>query len=190
MAHGEILSKEMKVLHFLFEWFDFYRRFVYVGSVDYLSTRTIISLSKWCKLLYMLLDMMLDMLYMLLDMMLDKICDFLIGVFFFYGIIALSHCCWTGLDDLSFLFLVFISCSVVIVCRRVFVMLLQQNNVFSCGGVMDKNLGLNVLVESLEKGGKFSTVKTVVALYLLVFIGIVRLLSFLFPSSTRWWQCL
>ena len=30
------------------------------------------SLSKWCKLLYMLLDMMLD-----------KICDFLIGVFFF-----------------------------------------------------------------------------------------------------------
>ena len=200
MAHGEILSKEMKVLHFLFEWFDFYRRFVYVGSVDYLSTRTIMSLSKWCKLLYMLLDMMLDMLHMLLDMMLDKICDFLIGVFFFYGIIALSHCCWTGLDDLSFLFLVFISCSVVIVCRRVFVMLLQQNNVFSCGGVMDKNLGLNVLVESLEKGGKFSTVKTVVALYLLVFIGIVRLkclmalvivlLSFVFPSSTRWWQSL
>ena len=51
---------------------------MYVGSVDYLSTRTIISLSKWCKLLYMLLDMMLD-----------KICDFLIGVFFF---MVISRC--------------------------------------------------------------------------------------------------
>ena len=65
---------------------------------------------------------------------------------------------------------------------------------------MDKNLGLNVLVEWLDKGGKSSQVKTVVALYLLVFIGIVRLeclialmmvlLSFLFPSSTRWRQSL
>ena len=65
---------------------------------------------------------------------------------------------------------------------------------------MDKNLGLNVLVECLDKGGKSSPVKTVVALYLLVFIGIVRLeclialmmvlLSFLFPSSTRWRQSL
>ena len=65
---------------------------------------------------------------------------------------------------------------------------------------MDKNLGLNVLVECLDKGGKSSQVKTVVALYLLVFIGIVRLeclialmmvlLSFLFPSSTRWRQSL
>ena len=36
------------------------------------------SLSKWCKLLYMLLDMMLD-----------KICDFLIGVFFF---LVISRC--------------------------------------------------------------------------------------------------
>ena len=43
-----------------------------------LSTLTIISLSKWCKLLYMFLDMMLD-----------KICDFLIGVFFFLVI----SCC-------------------------------------------------------------------------------------------------
>ena len=40
---------------------------------------------------------------------------------------------------------------------------------------MDKNLGLNVLVECLDKGGKSSPVKTVVALYLLVFIGIVKL---------------
>ena len=65
---------------------------------------------------------------------------------------------------------------------------------------MDKNLGLYVLMESLDKGGKSSPVKTVVALYLLVFIGIVRLeclmalmmilLSFLFPSSTRWRQSL
>ena len=65
---------------------------------------------------------------------------------------------------------------------------------------MDKTLGLNVSVESLDKGGKSSPVKTVVALYLLVFIDIVRLeclialmmvlLSFLFPSSTRWRQSL
>ena len=57
---------------------------------------------------------------------------------------------------------------------------------------MDKTLGLNVLVESLDKGGKSSSVKTVVALYLLVFIGFLKLeclialmivlLSFLFPS--------
>ena len=40
---------------------------------------------------------------------------------------------------------------------------------------MDKNLGLNVLLECLDKGGKTSPVKTVVALYLLVFIGIVKL---------------
>ena len=76
----------------------------------------------------------------------------------------------------------------------------SENNVFSCGGVMDKTLGLNVSVESLDKGGKSSPVKTVVALYLLVFIDIVRLeclialmmvlLSFLFPSSTRWRQSL
>ena len=75
-----------------------------------------------------------------------------------------------------------------------------KNNVFSYGGVMDKNLGLNGSVESLDKGGKSSLVKTVVALYLLVFIDIVRLeclialmmvlLSFLFPSSTRWRQSL
>ena len=74
----------------------------------------------------------------------------------------------------------------------------SENNVFSCGGVMDKTF--NVSVESLDKGGKSSPVKTVVALYLLVFIGIVRLeclialmmvlLSFLFPSSTRWRQSL
>ena len=61
-------------------------------------------------------------------------------------------------------------------------------------------LGLDVLVECLNKGGKSSPVKTVVALYLLVFIGIERLeclialmmvlLSFLFPSSTRWRQSL
>ena len=40
---------------------------------------------------------------------------------------------------------------------------------------MDKNLGLYFLMESLDKGGKSSPVKTVVALYLLVFIGIVKL---------------
>ena len=77
---------------------------------------------------------------------------------------------------------------------------ISENNVFSCGGVMDKNFGLNVSVESFDKGGKSSPVKTVVALYLLVFIDIVRLeclialmmvlLSFLFPSSTRWRQSL
>ena len=65
---------------------------------------------------------------------------------------------------------------------------------------MDNHLGLNVSVESLDKGKKSSPVKTVVALYLLVFIDIVRLeclialmmvlLSFLFPSSTRWRQSL
>ena len=65
---------------------------------------------------------------------------------------------------------------------------------------MDKILGLYVLMEGLDKGGKSSPVKTVVALYLLVFIGIVRLeclmalmmilLSFLFPSSTRCRQSL
>ena len=65
---------------------------------------------------------------------------------------------------------------------------------------MDKNLGLSVSVESLDKAGKSSPVKTVAALYLLVFIGIVRLeclmalvmvlLSFLFPRSTRWRQAL
>ena len=65
---------------------------------------------------------------------------------------------------------------------------------------MDKNLGLSVSVESLDKGGKSSPVKTVAALYLLVFIGIVRLeclmalvmvlLSFLFPRSTRLRQAL
>ena len=31
---------------------------------------------------------------------------------------------------------------------------ISENNVFSCGGIMDKNLGLNVSVESLDKGGK------------------------------------
>ena len=40
---------------------------------------------------------------------------------------------------------------------------------------MDKNLGLDVLVECLNKGGNSSPIKTVVALYLLVFIGIVKL---------------
>ena len=52
---------------------------------------------------------------------------------------------------------------------------ISENNVFSCGGVMDKALGLNFSVESLDKGGKSSPVKTVVALYLLLFIDIVRL---------------
>ena len=76
----------------------------------------------------------------------------------------------------------------------------RKNNVFSCGGVMDKNLGLRISVESLHKSGKSSPVKTVAALYLLVFIGIVRLeclmalvmvlLSFLFPRSTRLRQAL
>ena len=57
---------------------------------------------------------------------------------------------------------------------------------------MDKNLGFKVLVERLDKGGKSSSVKTVVALYLLVFTGTLKLeclialmivlLSFLFPS--------
>ena len=77
---------------------------------------------------------------------------------------------------------------------------ISKNSVFSCGGVMDKTLGFNVSVESLDKGGKSSPVKTVVALYLLVFIDIVRLeclislmmvlLNFLSPSSTRWRQSL
>ena len=77
---------------------------------------------------------------------------------------------------------------------------ISENNVFSCGGVMDKALGLNFSVESLDKGGKSSPVKTVVALYLLLFIDIVRLeclialimvlLNLLFPSSTRWRQSL
>ena len=40
---------------------------------------------------------------------------------------------------------------------------------------MDKNLRLNVLVECLDKGGKSPLVKIVVALYLLVFIAIVKL---------------
>ena len=60
---------------------------------------------------------------------------------------------------------------------------------------MDKNLGLNVSVESLDKGGKSSLIEMVIVLYLLVFTGIVKLeclitlimvlLSFLFSSSTR-----
>ena len=40
---------------------------------------------------------------------------------------------------------------------------ISDSNVFSCGGIMDKNLGLKVSVESFEKGGKSSSVKTVVA---------------------------
>ena len=40
---------------------------------------------------------------------------------------------------------------------------------------MDKNLGVSVLVECLDKDGKSSPVKTVVVLHLLVFIGIVIL---------------
>ena len=76
---------------------------------------------------------------------------------------------------------------------------ISESNVFSCGSVMDKNLGLNVSVESLDKGGKPSPVKTVVALFLLVFICIVRLeclialmmvLLSLFSSSIRWRQSL
>ena len=72
---------------------------------------------------------------------------------------------------------------------------ISESNVFSCGDVIDKNLELNVSLESLDKGGKPSPVKTVVALYLLVFICIVRLeclialmmvLLSLFSSSTRW----
>ena len=60
---------------------------------------------------------------------------------------------------------------------------------------MDKNLGLSVLVECLDKDGESSPVKTAVAFYLLVFIGTIKLeclialmmvlLSFLFPSLTR-----
>ena len=77
---------------------------------------------------------------------------------------------------------------------------ISENNVFLCGGVMDKTLGLNVSVENLDKGGKFFPVKTVVALYLLLFIEMVRLEclialimvlpNLLFPSSTRWRQSL
>ena len=52
---------------------------------------------------------------------------------------------------------------------------ISENNVFSCGGIMDKNLGLNVSVESLDKGGKSSPVEMVIALYLLVFTDIVKL---------------
>ena len=51
---------------------------------------------------------------------------------------------------------------------------ISEKNVFLCGGIMDKNLGLTVLVECLDKGGKFSLVKTVDSLYFLVFIGSVR----------------
>ena len=49
----------------------------------------------------------------------------------------------------------------------------SENNVFLCGGVVDKNLGLEVLGECLDKSGKSSPVKAVIALYFLVFIGIV-----------------
>ena len=62
----------------------------------------------------------------------------------------------------------------------------SENNVFMCGGVMDKNLGLIVLVECFDKAGKS----------LWLFIGSVTLeclaalmmvlLNFLFPSSNRW----
>ena len=52
---------------------------------------------------------------------------------------------------------------------------ISENNAFSCGGIMDKNLGLNVSVESLDKGGKSSPVEMVIALYLLVFTDIVKL---------------
>ena len=52
---------------------------------------------------------------------------------------------------------------------------ISENNVFSCGGIMDKNLGLNVSVESLDKGGKSSPVEMVIALYLLVFTDMVKL---------------
>ena len=51
---------------------------------------------------------------------------------------------------------------------------ISENNASSCGCVMDKTLGMNFSVESLNKGGKSSPVKTVVALYLLVFIDIAR----------------
>ena len=119
---------------------------------------------------------------MLLDMRLDKICDFLICIFFF---LVISHCgavvgqvlMTAKFSAFSFDFMY----PVVIVCGRVFVMLMMllqgqscvwqtilENNVFSCGGIMDKTLGLNVSVESLDKGGNSSPVKTVVALYLLI----------------------
>ena len=52
---------------------------------------------------------------------------------------------------------------------------ISENNAFLCGVVMDINLVLNVSVKSLDKGGKSSPVKTVVALYLLLLIDIVRL---------------
>ena len=65
---------------------------------------------------------------------------------------------------------------------------------------MDENLELNVLMECFDEGGKSSPIETVVALCLQVSIGTVRLeclialmvvlLSFLFPSSTRWRQSL
>ena len=32
---------------------------------------------------------------------------------------------------------------------------ISEKNVFLCGGIMDKNLGLTVLVECLDKGGMF-----------------------------------
>ena len=51
----------------------------------------------------------------------------------------------------------------------------QRTMYLQCGGVMDKNLGLDVSVECLNKCGNSSPVKTVVALYLLVFVGIVKL---------------
>ena len=91
---------------------------------------------------------------MLLDMMLDKICDFLIGVFFF--LVTLRCRAVVGQVLMTAKFSAFNSVfmyPVVIICGRVFVMLMMlqwlsfvwrtisENNVFSCGDVMDEGLG-------------------------------------------------
>ena len=91
---------------------------------------------------------------MLLDMMSDEICDFLIGVFFFLVTLRCRAVAGQVLMTAKFSAFNFdFMYPVVIVCGRVFVMLMMlqrlsfvwrtiwENNVFSCGGVMDKDLG-------------------------------------------------
>ena len=82
MAHHEIISTEMKFLHRLFECFNFYAslRLLFFSCVCV----SVVNLSN-C-----IVVEMVQVIVNIVDMMLDKICDFLIGVFFF---LVVSRCC-------------------------------------------------------------------------------------------------
>ena len=82
MVHHEIISTEMKFLRLLFECFNFYAslQLLFFSCVCV----SVVNLNN-C-----IVVKMVQVVVNIVDMMLDKICDFLIGVFFF---LVVSRCC-------------------------------------------------------------------------------------------------